>query len=105
MDFAGRGVAVIEKLQEFVARAPEEMIDDAGDCRVSHVGKLDGRFIVVRFGFQLPLQKSFQVKAMQYRHHRGVGELPCGMDGNLDIFNSDGMPPPDGFHDVQFQRR
>src|SRR6185436_17720902 len=104
MNFRAWRVLIAEKLQELVARSTEEMVDHAGHRRIPNIGEFYGRFVIMGFGFESPLEESLQVQTVHDRHDGGVSERAGLVDGDLDILHRNGMTPPDSLHDVELKR-
>src|SRR5262245_57011622 len=85
---------ITQEFHQSVLRTWEEVIDQACNGCLTDIRKGNGRFIIVRPKVECASQKALEVKAMQDRHHCGVGEWARGIDVRLDFFHSDGTLAP-----------
>src|SRR5678815_3814993 len=103
-DSGGCGVGAFEKLQEFVARTTKEVANHPGNHRISYVGKLHARFVVMGFRAKAAIEKTLEMKAVQYCHYRRVSENAFGVDSELNVPHGDRIAPPHRLHDVELER-
>src|SRR5688572_5226400 len=93
-DFRRCGRTALEELQELIPGSSEEVPDDAGNSRIAHVGEVYPRLVVVGLCLELPIQESLQIEPVQDGHDRRVSQRPLLSDGNLYVFDRNGIATP-----------